>query len=783
MNTALTFGTKAETLASLQGSLLYAKVLPQLVVSVEQLTCHEQLKIVQQELVDRGWLQLDLIIRSSSQHEDSHTQSMAGHFESVLGVRGWDAVLQAMHQVAASYHPCETEQHILLQPMLLDVVMSGVVFSRDPSTQGHYWVVNYDSKSGRTDSVTAGDSNDLETYYHAKCRPVSEASDPLLQQLLQAVTELESLFASDALDCEFAFDSQGDCYILQVRPLVGNWQQAIHSDEFSAVLKRIQQRIHQLNRPHPFLGGERTVFGVMPDWNPAEIIGIRPKPLALSLYKELITDSIWAYQRDNYGYRNLRSFPLLINFGGQPYIDVRVSFNSFIPASLENHLANKLADYYISRLVSNPSQHDKVEFEIILSCYTFDVPERLSLMQQAGFSTDEISTIAESLRALTNRIINPDCGLWIKDIHKINQLEQRQQELFAAKLPVLDKIYWIIEDCKRYGTLPFAGLARAGFIAVQMLKSMVSTGILSSENYHSFMASLKTVSSNLNEDRQSMSETDFLSTYGHLRPGTYDITSPRYDEALEHYFCEAAEAEHELSAESAAEFQLSLTQLEALQDALDGHELEHTVLSLFSFLKQAIEGREYAKFVFTRSLSFALKLLREWGAEQGLSKEDLAYLDYNTLHQLYSSSDDALTMVHASIAEGKKQFECTQSIILPALITSEQDVWSFHLPTDEPNYITLKSCEADTCVNFKDETLQGKILLIAGADPGYDWIFSHGIAGFITQYGGVNSHMAIRAAELGIPAVIGAGEKLYRCCTQAKRLRLDCSQKQVRVLA
>ena len=35
----------------------------------------------------------------------------------------------------------------------------------------------------------------------------------------------------------------------------------------------------------------------MPDWNPAEIIGIRPKPLDLSLYKELITDHVWAKNR------------------------------------------------------------------------------------------------------------------------------------------------------------------------------------------------------------------------------------------------------------------------------------------------------------------------------------------------------------------------------------------------------------------------------------------------------------------------------------------------------
>ena len=32
------------------------------------------------------------------------------------------------------------------------------------------------------------------------------------------------------------------------------------------------------------------------DWNPAEMIGDKPNPLALSLYKELITDEIWREQ-------------------------------------------------------------------------------------------------------------------------------------------------------------------------------------------------------------------------------------------------------------------------------------------------------------------------------------------------------------------------------------------------------------------------------------------------------------------------------------------------------
>ena len=40
----------------------------------------------------------------------------------------------------------------------------------------------------------------------------------------------------------------------------------------------------------------------------------------------------------------------------------------------------------------------------------------------------------------------------------------------------------------------------------------------------------------------------------------------------------------------------------------------------------------------------------------------------------------------------------------------------------------------------------------------HDYLFSKNIGGLITCYGGANSHMAIRCAELGIPAVIGCGE-------------------------
>ena len=40
--------------------------------------------------------------------------------------------------------------------------------------------------------------------------------------------------------------------------------------------------------PHPHLYGRTTLFSTMSDWNPAEMIGVTPRPLALSLYQKLI---------------------------------------------------------------------------------------------------------------------------------------------------------------------------------------------------------------------------------------------------------------------------------------------------------------------------------------------------------------------------------------------------------------------------------------------------------------------------------------------------------------
>ncbi|WP_158968187.1 PEP/pyruvate-binding domain-containing protein [Paraglaciecola sp. L3A3] len=771
--------SKADVLKNLEGQLEAAIVLPQFSFTLAMwLRCATA-------LLDRFYLQTDwsdtnLVVRSSGLAEDGQKASLAGHFDSVLNVSGRSELEAAIGKVVASFDQKNIKDQIFIQPMLTDVVLSGVVFTKEPSTHSPYYVINY-SQSGSTESVTSGSLNE-ELIYVAKCQ-ASGTNPGWVTNLIALCAELELQFSNDSLDIEFAFDKQQKLYLFQVRPLILVNESALpivgSLSRHQQLLERVHTTISRLSKPHPYLNGAKTLLGVMPDWNPAEIIGIRPNPLALSLYKELVTNSTWAYQRNNYGYKQLRSFPLLISLAGLPYIDVRVSFNSFVPADIPHPLAEKLVNYYIEQLQRSPEKHDKVEFDIIFSCFTLDIDKRLLVLSKVGFDKNEIAQLTNSLKKLTNNIINPN-GLWTKDILKIESLPARRQTIIDSDLTSVEKVYWLLEDCKRYGTLPFAGLARAGFIAVQILKSMVSEGILSDDNYENFMRSLETVSSNMAKDKLDLSFKAFLEKYGHLRPGTYDILSPRYDQAPEKYFNgNDNHSKHQLC----EDFSLSLKQLEELKTKLETQGIEHDVISLFRFIKGAIEGREYAKFVFSQSLSDAIYLVEQLGNEIGFSKDDMAYCDLSSLYKAYSSSDDIQTLMTNSIIEGKLLYRDTQTLILPPLITEADDVYCFKMPEGEPNFITLLKVVAQTCCNLDDiDNLAGKIVFIPAADPGFDWLFSHNISGLITKYGGANSHMAIRAGELGIPSVIGAGDVLYNKWMKANLLDLDAGNRKVVVL-
>ena len=77
-------------------------------------------------------------------------------------------------------------------------------------------------------------------------------------------------------------------------------------------------------------------------------------------------------------------------------------------------------------------------------------------------------------------------------------------------------------------------MARIAFIASIILKNLVRSGHVSEKFLDEFMNSINSPLSQYQNDqinymKKKITKKQFLQKYGHLRPGTYDITATRYD--------------------------------------------------------------------------------------------------------------------------------------------------------------------------------------------------------------------------------------------------------------
>ena len=186
---------------------------------------------------------------------------------------------------------------------------------------------------------------------------------------------------------------------------------------------------------------------------------------------------------------------------------------------------------------------------------------------------------------------------------------------------------------------------------------------------------------------------------------------------------------------------------------------------MINFIRESIVQREFSKFIFTKSLSQVLKLMGNLGTKFNIPNDDMAHVNIHTILELYGNLDHRhlKDILEYDIQNGKSNYAITQYIKLPHIIIEPDNIYEFTLPKGKPNFITLNQVEANIILeqNFS-EGIEGKIVFIESADPGYDWLFSKSPAGLITMYGGCNSHMAIRCAELGLPSVIGSGEGNFK---------------------
>lgn len=197
---------------------------------------------VGEEAVRTAWQALDgvgqaLVVRSSSAHEDTEDSSMAGRFDSVLDVRGWEEFTTAVQTVLDSARrvqplrppadaPPDDGMAVLVQPMMRAAV-GGVMFTADP-VAGRTDRLLVSVVAGGPDQLVDGSTQGVRYQLTRFARLVrTEPAEPPGQRLLthRRITRLvalakktERVFGGPQ-DMEFGFDAAGKLWLFQARPI------------------------------------------------------------------------------------------------------------------------------------------------------------------------------------------------------------------------------------------------------------------------------------------------------------------------------------------------------------------------------------------------------------------------------------------------------------------------------------------------------------------------------------------------------------------------------------
>tara|TARA_X000000950_G_scaffold288281_1_gene404270 strand:+ start:1336 stop:3690 length:2355 start_codon:yes stop_codon:yes gene_type:complete len=736
----------------------------------------------------REKLNKKIIIRSSYILEDSEKYSMAGEFEGFSKVKNikkdiFASVASLIRQYKkksnARHHFLKSE--IIFQNMILNTQLSGVLTNFCIKDGSFYYVINYDDISGSTDSVTSGSKTGGRVINIFR-DDVSGVRSKKLKKVIESTQEIERRIGTRPIDLEFAIDKNGILNIFQIRPLTTskNWKK-ISSAELKKNLKINQKLFFKINRTNNRYG-TLPVFGLMPDWNPAEMIGYQPNNLSYSIYKEIITDNAWSFARQEMGYKKVLK-PLMYKFTGKPYIDTRLSFYSLIPRDIPNKVSKKIVNYWSKILISKPYLHDKIEFEIADGSY--DAFSKNKIKNNYKFLNKfEREKYYQSLKKLTEFQIKNFELEFKKNNEKLIELEKSRIILVDSFLNKKENFKYLMNSfltkIKTNGIIPFAKYARNAFIAKKILNSLKNKNYINLSKMSGILNSLNTITSQYlslsktkNENRES--KLIFENLFYHLRPGTYDITVKRAISDIK--VRKINNLESILSYKNFSKTLLSTKEIETIDNLLKKDNFKINALKLYNYIVLSLKLRENSKFIFTRALSDYLQIIEEEARKRAISLEKISNLDVkDVLKNFYDSNKK----VNYNVFKNKRYLNSICK--LPYLITNRSDFFVASILISKPNFITDNKVVSKIFHLKKGQNtnqIKDKIVLIENADPGFDWIFSYKIKGLITKYGGVNSHMSIRCHELNIPAAIGVGEESFDKLISGDKMILNCKEKKI----
>ncbi|WP_406106124.1 phosphoenolpyruvate synthase [Streptomyces sp. NBC_01003] len=292
----------------------------------------------------------------------------------------------------------------------------------------------------------------------------------------------------------------------------------------------------------------------------------------------------------------------------------------------------------------------------------------------------------------------------------------------------------------------------------------------------------------------------YLDRYGMRCVGEIDITRPRWRERpttlvpvildnVRNFGPGAAERRFEQGRQKAQQKEQDvLSRLRALPD---GDRKADETKRMIDRVRTFIGYREYPKYgIISRYFVYKQALLEEAGrlVQAGVlpEKEDIFYLTFQELRDVVRSNqvDDRL------IEERKDAFRSYHALTPPRVLTSDGEaVTGAYRRDDVPDGaligvpVSAGTIEGRARVILdmaKADLEAGDILVTAFTDPSWSPLFV-GIAGLVTEVGGLMTHGAVIAREYGLPAVVGV-EQATRLIRDGQRIRVHGTDGYVEIL-
>lgn len=712
--------------------------------------------------IQRQFPGAQVAVRSSRHDEGAGGVGQAGHHRSIGPVAAANraALMGAIKSVFASYDAVQDGDEVLVQAWVGDGVATlGVTSAGSTPFAGTASLSYYVGES--TNAVTAGWTN-VQRFWLTKNSAPAKDWPSAVRRSFELLATLEKILGRTALELEIAIDSRGRLRLLQVTPSTRPGDQ-VAIPTLEQRWQQVERRYRQRAQPRTGELGRSALFGLMPDWNTAELLGEHPRPLALSLFNELIGNAVWRRARVNLGYRAGGSHPLLARFAGRPYVDVRASLNSLIPGGIPDAMALPVIEAGLEKLRRHPDLHDRVETDLFPTCTGF-ADEASQQLREAGLSGAARRSWQLALGAMEPRWLQfsrcAAAGNAVADAvqHAVTHIDRTGESVrnLIASLTTIRKGL----------ALPFAMHARLAFVARFQLTSLVTAGALSQKRLDTILAGVSVFAS---------IEAVSARQAGALRPATFDIR-------VQPFRAVAADARTPFGPrpDPAPAFRLTTRERSAIRTLLTPLNLNLDADAWIQLAQRRIELRERWKYGLSQAVSCWLSALTRWGERNKLSADALSFLTVGADQADHSTED-----LRRQCAVAAKRYDIERTIKMPLLLTRSSDLRANIEPALRPTFVGRGRISGPIFVIGRHTEVlpiaSGAVVLIRAADPGFDWIFAYPLAALITCYGGPHSHMAIRCAELDLPCVLGCGETVHGALRMAACASIDFDQRHLMI--